>query len=170
MKLPVVKREALDEALSNVAAETHLRNLAEIEERNERSRRLNAERELADYRQEVSKKWEPLLRRLMSLTVRRGYDNEFVLNVALARPMMEEIAGYNDQRIWSYISEMVADDLRRQLATLNFSGLHRLAAETERRIHQIIEQRYPLRTFDGPVSTDGLERAKAETVILSGVH
>lgn len=78
--------------------------------------------------------WSPLLKQAMSLSATRKMDfASFVLHIALDRGLMEMAAMHNDQKVWEYIGDQASYEFRRQIATLNFSGLHRLASENERR-------------------------------------
>ncbi len=90
-------------------------------------------------------KWKPLLDKMVSLSATRRPDyGSFILHVELDRSMLEQAAGFNDPTIWRYISEMTGHNVERQLATLNFAGLHRLADELEDRNHRANMARFPV--------------------------
>ena len=88
------------------------------------------EREQAAWREQ----WKPLLAKAMSLgATRRDHSGDFMLHVGVARDMLEMAAMHNDPKVWEYISDQLAYEFKRQISTLNFAGLHRMAAEAEYR-------------------------------------
>ena len=106
------------------------------------STRSIAEREMEKLVDEWRGKWQPLLHKAMSLKATRNETSgNFMLHVGLARDMLEMAAMHNDPKVWDYISDQLAYEFKRQISTLNFAGLHRLASENE--------YRYP-RAYDDP--------------------
>lgn len=121
------------------------KNLARQEaERRVASYRGIAEREMEKLVEEMRSKWQPLLQKAMSLKATRNQTSgDFMLHVGVARDMLEMAAMHNDPKVWEYISDQLAYEFKRQISTLNFAGLHRLASETE--------YRYPPRAYaSGP--------------------
>jgi hypothetical protein len=115
-KWPWVSRKMMDAELASQSR--HIRNY----ERAERER-LEADWE---------KQWQPLLKKAIALSASQNpARGDFAVHVGLDRGMMEMAASHNDPKVWEYISEQLSYEFRRQIATLNFAGLHRLARETE---------------------------------------
>lgn len=87
-------------------------------------------------RERKQREWDgkatPILRRMIDMSAERNYKDDFMLHFALDRTMLETACG-NDPTLWRYIAEMTGRHIERELATMNFAGLHRLAAEYERR-------------------------------------
>lgn len=130
MKWPLVRRWRLD--LANRALAESIK-LADQRENARKIMQTTLEKE----RQEFRTKWQPLMLNIASVSARRiepGYSSSFAITVTLNREVMEHVASVNDQRHWDYIAEELAYSFRRQIATLNFAGLHRLAEETEQRM------------------------------------
>lgn len=83
-------------------------------------------------KEDWEKKWSPLLAKMLKIEVRRDEScRNFMIQVAMDRTMMEHAACYNDPSYWRYMAKMCGVDLERQLATMNYSGLHRLAEQAE---------------------------------------
>ena len=84
--------------------------------------------------EEWQRQWQPLLQKAMSLKATRNQTSgDFILHVGIARDMLEMAAMHNDPKVWDYISDRLAYEFKRQISTLNFSGLHRMAVEAEHR-------------------------------------
>lgn len=93
-----------------------------------------AEREMEKLVDDMRQKWEPLLHKAMSLKATRNQTSgDFMLHIGIARDMLEMAAMHNDPKVWDYISDQLAYEFKRQISTLNFAGLHRMAAEAEYR-------------------------------------
>jgi len=122
---------------------------AETELQKERRRLMDtAEREMNKLVSEWRKKWEPLLREAIALRAQYQLDlGTFALTVMVDRNLMEMAAMHNDDKVWEYVTEQLSWEIRRQISTLNFSGLGKLAAENERR--------YPS-VWDGPGLPDAV--------------
>lgn len=103
------------------------------------------EHEIARLNKEWEKKWEPLLARMMTIRARRDdISGGFVVSVNLEREAMENCATFNDSSYWQYVAKMLSVYFERQLATMNFAGLHKLALETDRKVMDM-GMRMPLR-------------------------
>jgi hypothetical protein len=118
-KWPWVSRKTMDAELASQSR--HIRNY----ERGER------ERLEADW----DAKWAPLLKKAIGLSATHKPDlRSFMVHVEVDRDMLEMAASHNDPKVWEYMSERLGYEFRRQIATLNFTGLHRLARETDDRM------------------------------------
>jgi len=118
-KLPFVSRERYE---TEISRERQYLNSAH-------------EREVERLKKDWEEKWEPVLDRMMSIRVRRDDTRgDFVVSVNLEHEAMEQAASYNDPAYWNYIAKMLSVHFERQLATMNFAGLHRLANETDSKI------------------------------------
>ena len=125
-KLPFVSRERYE---TEISRERQYLNSAH-------------DKEIDRLKKDWEERWEPLLNRMMSIRARRDeIGGGFVVSVNLEREAMEQCAMYNDNRYWEYLAEMMSVHFRRQLATMNFSGLHKLADETDRKIMDINNRR-----------------------------
>jgi hypothetical protein len=108
-----------------------------------RNSQLVLEAEVKKLQEEYHERWEPLLQKAIQLKPRLNAQRDsFVLHIGIDRYMVEMVASHNDEHVWEYFVEEVAVHLKRQLLSLNFSGLYRLARETE--------HRYPTQLWRGP--------------------
>lgn len=124
MQLPFVKRSTMEAAVQKV--------------RNIEQNRARLEQE--HLKEEWQKKWEPLLKDAIRIRAERKYElDTYILHIGIDRYMIEMVSMRNDAADWEYMADMLAHELRRQMATLNFSGLHKLAKENERRYPEIRE-------------------------------
>lgn len=93
--------------------------------------------------------WKPLLTKAIALSATRKPDmSSFVLHVNVDRGLLEMAAMHNDSKIWKYISDQTSYEFKRQIATLNFVGLHRLAHETEERYSRSHMAKFDYTPFD----------------------
>lgn len=90
-------------------------------------------REAEAKEKEWREKWSPILDKMAALSASRHGPHGFIVHVELDRFMMEQAASYNDPSIWRYVAELIGHKVERQLTTINFAGLHRLADELENR-------------------------------------
>lgn len=117
-KWPLVLRKTMD---AKVASEL------------DRIREVEAKRR-ASMQRDWDAQWAPLLKKAIALTASRSLERgDFAIHVGVDRDMMEMGAMHNDASVWEYLSERLSYEFKRQISTLNFAGLHRLASETERR-------------------------------------
>lgn len=108
----------------------------EAEKKYESSRAIQKsyQRDLSDAQNEWRTKWKPVLEKMVKMTAeRRDIRGDFVLHVNLDRQYIEQVAMYNDNTIWRYISEMIGHQVEVQLCQMNFVGLHKMADEMDRR-------------------------------------
>jgi hypothetical protein len=97
-------------------------------------------------RQEWENKWQPLLEKCMSLNARLDNDGSYYIQIKLERDTLNMVASHNDNGYWRYVAQMLAHQFEAQLARLNFSGLHKLAMDTEydsRRLSSRVTPWYP---------------------------
>jgi hypothetical protein len=76
----------------------------------------------------------PILRRMVDVTAQPNVEaGSYTLHVAIDRLMLEQAAMTNDEIAWRHIAEMVGRHVQRELATMNFAGLSKMADDFERR-------------------------------------
>jgi hypothetical protein len=105
--------------------------------------------------EEQRREWDtvtrPILQRMVEVSgQRRPESSDFVLHFNLDRRMVEQAAMTNDRHIWRYIAEMVGRHVENELSTMNFAGLHKLAADFERRYRRPSYALPPMSSFDRP--------------------
>lgn len=89
-------------------------------------------------RDEFKAKWQPLMLRMMDITANKNTTlDRFVVHVELDRNMMECAARLGDKRYWEYVAKMASVHFERELATMNFAGLYKLAIEYEERMYRL---------------------------------
>lgn len=114
------------------------RNKADAQHAEAVQRAINDERrykrEAADKENEWREKWKPVLDKMVKLSAtRRDQLGSFILHTELDRYLLEQAATYNDPAIWRYLAGMIGHQVEREISTINFAGLHRLADELEER-------------------------------------
>lgn len=82
-------------------------------------------------------KWMPFMQKMIKLGIRPNESfNVFQVQISLDRQAMELAAQLNDKAYWQYLAKMAAVHLERELATMNFSGLYKMASDYEDRRHR----------------------------------
>jgi hypothetical protein len=104
-------------------------------------------------REEHSKKWEPLIEKLIQINSRRDAVNFcYHIQTSFARDMIEAMVLHSEEAMWDSMCDMIAHELKRKLMTIGFSGVQQLAYENERSRYPKLNARTD--TQIKPISTE----------------
>ncbi len=117
------------------------------------------QKKIENIEKENNEKWQPLLQQLIKISARRTPDYSYILSTAFDSSLVDCVASYNSNYYWDYFCDQVSYELKRQLATLNFSGLHKMAIESEEKKYRLAsyERSFPGARLDPGVALNRFE-------------
>ncbi len=97
------------------------------------------QKKIKNIEEENRARWQPLLAQLMKLSAAKNPSNGYKLSIIFDDISINAVASYNSNLYWDYFCEQVSYGLKRQLATLNFSGLYKMAEEAEAKKYRLAQ-------------------------------